>query len=393
MADETFDLPDLGEGLPDAEIVEWHVQEGDTVEEDQALLSVETEKAVVEVPSPRAGRVAKLHAKAGDIVEVGQPLVDFEDSEQKDEGEGGGEQAGEREEKGEPEGGKRKDAGTVVGAVEEGDEQVDESASTVGETRVGVRATPAVRALAKRHDVDLSLVSPSGRDGTITADDVKRAARTLEEVGQLEPLRGARRTMARHMAMAHKEIAAVTLNDDADIHDWSEGTDVTIRLLRAIVAGARTEPSLNAWYDSHEVGRRVIEKVDVAIAVDTEDGLFVPVLRDVANRDADDLRKGLERMKDDVKARKVPPEEMRGYTITLSNFGTFAGRYASPIVQPPSVAILGAGRSRPRWSPYHDKPKVRRILPLSLTFDHRAVTGGEAARFLAAAIADLEGAD
>jgi pyruvate dehydrogenase E2 component (dihydrolipoamide acetyltransferase) len=134
----------------------------------------------------------------------------------------------------------------------------------------------------------------------------------------------------------------------------------------------------------------VLKKIDLGIAVDTAEGLFVPVLRDVGNRDAPDLRRGLDAMKAAVLSRKIPPEELRGYTITLSNFGTFAGRYADPIVVPPTVAILGAGKIRPAVVAVAGEPAVHRILPISLSFDHRAATGGEAARFLAAVLADLE---
>jgi 2-oxoisovalerate dehydrogenase E2 component (dihydrolipoyl transacylase) len=185
-------------------------------------------------------------------------------------------------------------------------------------------------------------------------------------------------------------VVPATVSDEADVEAWMNGGDVTIRLVHAIVAACAREPALNAWYDSQAQGRRLHGKIDLGIAVDTEDGLFVPVLRDVANRDATDLRKGLERMKADILARSIPPEELRGATITLSNFGTLAGRYASPIVVPPQVAILSAGRIASRAVVVAGTVVAHRTLPLSLTFDHRVVTGGEAARFLAAAIADLE---
>lgn len=132
------------------------------------------------------------------------------------------------------------------------------------------------------------------------------------------------------------------------------------------------------------------EHVDLGIAMDTEDGLFVPVLRDVGARDPADLRRGLEAMKGDVRRRSVPLEELRGQTITLSNFGMFGGRHAALVVLPPQVAILGAGRVEDRVIAVDGKAAVRPVLPLSLTFDHRAVMGGEATRFLAAVIADLE---
>ena len=146
---------------------------------------------------------------------------------------------------------------------------------------------------------------------------------------------------------------------------------------------------MNAWYDAERGGRRLHAAVHLGIAVDTEDGLFVPVLRDVGRRSDVDLREGLERMKGDIRARTIPPEELSGATITLSNFGMLAGRYAAPVVVPPQVAILSTGRITPMVVAYEGKPAIRRIMPLSLTFDHRVVTGGEAARFLAHAMADL----
>jgi pyruvate dehydrogenase E2 component (dihydrolipoamide acetyltransferase) len=248
-----------------------------------------------------------------------------------------------------------------------------------------------VRALAQRLDVDLSIVTPTGPNDTITAKDVERVSRILKEVGPLEMLRGVRRTMARSMTQAHAEVAPVTVNDDADLHAWWAGEQaLMVRLIRAIAAGCKVEPALNAWYDSRAVGRRVLEAIHLGVAVDTPDGLFVPVLRDVGRRTPEDLKESLERLRRDVRARTIPPEELRGYTFILSNFGTFGGRYANPIVQPPTVAILGAGRVRDEVVAANGAPAIHPVLPLSLTFDHRAVTGGEATRFLAAVVADLQ---
>jgi len=360
-----FKLPDLGEGLQEAEITEWHVKPGDTVAADQLLVSVETAKAIVEIPSPYAGQVARLFAAAGEIVHLGAPLAGFEGA-------------------GEPE-----DAGAVVGDVKVGTQVVAEAPAALGRGGGAVRAVPAVRALARQLDVDLAIVTPSGADGVITAADVRRVAATLADLGPPEVLRGVRRAMAQNMARAQSEVAAATVIDDADIHAWAPGTDTTIRLVRALVAGCRAEPGLNAWYESQTGRRHVPKRIDVGIAVDLPEGLFVPVLRDTGNRDAADLRRGLDRMRADVRARKIAPEEMRGNTITLSNFGMLAGKYAAPIVVPPTVAILGAGRIHDAVVAAGGVPAVHRILPLSLTFDHRVVTGGEAARFLAAVIADL----
>jgi 2-oxoisovalerate dehydrogenase E2 component (dihydrolipoyl transacylase) len=347
-----FRLPDLGEGLQEAELVEWRVAAGEDVKVDQPLVAVETAKAVVEIPSPQAGRVERLFASAGDVIRIGAPLVGFE---------GAGE-----------------DTGSVVGAVQHGSGVVRDQPISVGHVGGAVRATPAVRALARKLNVDLGMVTPSGPDGLITTQDIERVARILSETEAAEPLRGVRRAMAHNMAQAQAEVAAATIVDDADINAWAAGTDTTIRLIRALAQACKAEPALNAWFESH------------AFAVDLSDeGLFVPVLRDVGNRDAQDLRKGLDRMRQDAAARRIPPEELRGATIMLSNFGMIAGRYAAPIVLPPTVAILGAGRIRDEVVAADGAPAVHRILPLSLTFDHRVVTGGEAGRFLAAVIADL----
>ncbi|MDH3638159.1 MAG: 2-oxo acid dehydrogenase subunit E2 [Gammaproteobacteria bacterium] len=362
-----FHLPDLGEGLTDAEIVEWHVDVGDEVVTDAPLVTVETAKAVVDIPSPFSGNIVRRFGEAGDIVETGKPLVGFA---------GNGEQ--------------RVDAGTVVGKVEASDERLEEAPAVVGTRTAGVRATPAVRALAQRFDVDLSIVSPSGQDHTITRADVERVARRLEELGPAEPLRGARRAMAIRMTRAHAEVVPATIMDDADVDAWRAQADVTVRLIRAIVAACCAEPSLNAWYDSHSNARRVLERIDVAVAVDTEEGLFAPVVRDVGNRDDNDLRAGLDRLKQDVIARRIPAEEMRDSSITFSNYGAIGGRYAAPVIVPPTVAIVATGRIEKRVIAVEDRPAVRRTLPVVLSFDHRAVTGGEAARFLAALIAFLE---
>ena len=370
-----FKLPDLGEGLQEAEIVNWHVKPGDTIAADQPLLSVETAKAIVEIPSPFGGQIAKLFAQPGDIVHLGAPLVGFEGA------------------------GAADDAGTVVGAVKVGTHVVNEGVTRVGAAGIaggnGIKATPAVRALARKLSVDLAMVTPSGPDGVITATDVQRVATTLADVGPAEVIRGVRRAMAQNMARAQSEVAAATVMDDADLHAWqtdtsSGGHAITIRLVRALVAGVHAEPVLNAWYEGRTGRRHVLERIDVGIAADLPEGLFVPVLRNVGKRDAADLRAGLDRMRADIVARTIAPEEMRGNTITLSNFGMIAGRYAAPIVVPPTVAILGAGRIRDEVVASGGVPAVHRVMPLSLTFDHRVVTGGEAARFLRAVIEDLE---
>ena len=361
-----FMLPDLGEGLDAAEIVAWHVNEGDHVVADQPLVSVETHKAVVEVPSPQNGRIARLFGSKGELVKVGAPLVEFAETAEED-------------------------TGTIVGELRHREQEARQAEVSPEPTRARtVQVIPAVRALAHKLDVDINLVQATGPGGAITRADVERAAKSLAEVGPAEPVRGMRRAMAQRMAAAHAQVVPATVTDEADIDGWPRGEDVSIRLVRAIAAACRAEPSLNAWYNGESNERRVLKRVDIGIAVDTEGGLIVPVLRNVGERQAKDLRAGLDRMRADAEARSIPPDELRGATITLSNFGMIGGRFANLVVVPPQVAIVGAGRIGQRVTVHQNQPTVRRALPLSLTFDHRVVTGGEAARFLMALKSDLE---
>lgn len=323
-----FKLPDLGEGLQEAEIVEWHVHEGDVVDEDQLILSVETAKAIVDLPSPQAGRIGKLFGKAGDLIHVGTPLLEYADAEDDD-------------------------TGTVVGKMQ-----------TAGASDV--------------LDEDFIIGSPQ------RAEDPWA-------------LKGVQRVMAQNMAKANAEVVKVTLFDDVDVDNWAPGEDATMRLVRAIAAGCAAEPKLNAWFDGRKLSLRLLPHIDLGIAVDTEQGLFVPVLRDITARSREDLRTGLDNLRAAVNARSIPAAEMTGATITLSNFGMLAGRYASPVIVPPMVAILGAGRIRREPVAIkisgEEQLAIHRVLPLSLSFDHRAASGGEAARFLAAVMEDLSAAN
>lgn len=457
---KSFHLPDLGEGLPDATIVEWFVKVGDTVRLDDNLVSMETAKAVVEVPSPVSGKVVRLAGAEGDVILTGAVLAEFEldpsmpqRAEGQDTGHGhgapaqtdkdvgseapaadhrvvasddGGEisDAGEPAAKGKPDGA-RADSGTVVGAMQSSDAVRSEQASSAG----GVRAMPAARALARKHGVDLARVRATGADGVVTMNDVKQAAAdgsakaggapaaraeqrapaaeptrsTLSQSGkpmrtqppgvvasgQPEQLKGVRRNMARVMADAHANVVPTTLVDDADLHAWIGKQDITARLVRAIVTACREVPALNAWFDGKALTRTLHPQVDLGIAVDTDDGLFVPALRNADVLDANGIRAAIKRLRAQVEDRSIPASELSGHTISLSNFGMFAGRYATPVVVPPTVAIVGAGKLGHDVVAVMGGIEVHRRMPLSLTFDHRACTGGEAARFLKTMLDDL----
>ncbi len=444
---KTFHLPDLGEGLPDATIVEWFVKEGDTIRLDEPLVSMETAKAVVEVPSPVSGKVLKLAGAAGDVVITGAMLAVFEPDAslpQRAEGHDTGhhhgspakatasDDGGELPVEPAPSEARGGDAGTVVGAMQSSDAVHAERAIAVG----GVRAMPVVRALARKLGVDLGRIQATGPDGTVTLVDVKQAAADPSRLspataaatptvqptaapapartpvsasgrpmrtrppgggeaspaaasGQPEQLKGVRRNMARVMADAHSKVVPTTLVDDADLHAWIGKQDITARLVRAIVAACKAVPALNAWFDGEALAVTRHPHVDVGIAVDTDDGLFVPALRNADMLDANGIRAGINRLRAQVEERSIAASELSGYTISLSNFGMFAGRYATPVVVPPCVAIVGAGRLSHDVVAVMGGIEVHRRLPISLTFDHRAATGGEAARFLRALLDDM----
>ncbi|WP_144395565.1 2-oxo acid dehydrogenase subunit E2 [Pleionea sediminis] len=460
---EVFKLPDLGEGLPDAEVVRWLVKEGDTVTVDQPMVEMETAKAVVEVPSPLAGTISKLHGKEGDVIQVGSPLVTF--------GGQGGEAAAQPESSDDS---KSADAGTVVGAVEVGNQIVAESADSIakalarklkvdltkvkgtgkdgkitqadvkaaakagtatasgnasaGQPTVGTdtnnplsyKASPAVRALARRLGVDLGQCQATGRKGSITRADVEQAssgkpsaaaqamsqrpAATSSTAAQStgsrlpsinitrdpQPVRGARRAMAQGMAHSHATVVPTTLVEDANISSWPKGTDSLARYIRAMVYACRVEPSLNAWFDGENMEKLHHPNVSIGIAVDTPDGLYVPVVHNADQQTMAESRASVQVLRDKIANKAIKPDDLANATITLSNFGSIAGRYGTPVVSPPQVAILGTGRFRNELQ-LTDKGIVnQKMLPLSLTFDHRACTGGEAARFLAALVEDLQ---
>jgi pyruvate dehydrogenase E2 component (dihydrolipoamide acetyltransferase) len=375
-------LPDLGEGLLEAEVVEWFCQEGETVSEDQPLLSVETAKAIVEIPSPCDGVIGQRFAKAGELIHTQDPLLAFEQDEAAVDSPASAAAS------------EQNSSHCVVGSLPGQQQQVNESADAVSSSHVGVKATPAVRALASRLDIDLNVVTPSGPDGTIRAADVERVQQIFNQVGVLKPLTGVRRAMSKAMSQAHSEVVPVTINDDADISRWLGQQDITVRLVESIIIACKAAPQLNAWYDSHAIGCRQIPQVHLGLAVDTADGLFVPVIHHADELDSEALRTVIDQTINEVVERKISADRLRGNTITLSNFGPIGGRYANPIIMPPTVAIVGAGRSYqlPALISREGEADIWRnktYLPLSLSFDHRCITGGEAAGFLQAMIKAL----
>lgn len=324
-----FKLPDLGEGLQEAEIVEWYVKPGDSVSVDKLLVAVETAKAIVDIPSPCTGIIDKLCGEVGDTIGIGQPLVRF---------------LGEDE-----------DAGTVVGKVETAKFDDGEDFFIIGS------AEPPLSIQSKRGHAPLNQSS------------------SVEE--GYKKLTGARKSMFKAMTAAN-EVSRVTIFDDVRVIGWIPGTNFMLKLIQAIEFACKVEPIMNSWFDSSNMAIKTMSNIDVGIAIDTKDGLFVPVIRNVQSLSSLQIKGQLDLLKDKVKNHTIEPQEMTGATITLSNFGTIGGQYATPIVVPPQVCIVGIGGVSSDGERQHPLHTTNITIPISVSFDHRAVTGGEAARFM-----------
>ena len=437
-----FKLPDLGEGLHEAEIVEWLVNVGDEVREDDLLLLVETAKAVVEIPSPQSAKILRLCGEPGETIHIGEVLVEF-DVEQDD-------------------------GGTVVGALpqevyEASSEEAEQPDAAPAISRQVVRReeaplrvptgdarlAPSVRAFAQRVGMGGALAAAGRSDRIVTNTSLLQFPNEVEMASQREAspptstaerpapasfseqlkaeqsknlggelaasgpipegerhvLTGARRAMASAMTQAASTVALVTIFDEVDISQWDKASsDLTVRLVQALVAAAAEVPALNAWYESDGPAVRRFTEVNVGLAYDNGHALYVPVIAAAERLDSESLRTAISERIARIDKRQPDGTDNRQATISLSNFGSLAGHaglWATPLVVPPQVAILGAGAARlqivpasdsPRGTAARNKARTRRILPLSLSFDHRAVTGAEASAFLAVIRANLRSA-
>ncbi len=364
-----FRLPDLGEGMAEAEIVRWEVAVGDHVVRDQVVAIVQTDKAEVELPVPHVGTVTALGGKVGDILLVGATVVEL-----------------------------APDDASATGTVP----PTRPSEGAPARAAPPVHAAPPVRKLARDLGIDLGQVAGSGPGGRVTAGDVRAAAApeapvTTREPGAGEervPLRGIRRAMARNMAEAWRTIPHVSLFDEIDARPLLEalraarelsGSDtltLTAFFVRVSVVALTAQPLLNASLDDAAGEIVYHHAVNVGIAVASDDGLVVPVVHGAQSLGLHALGDEIGRVTAAARAGGLPPDEIRGATFTVTNFGTEGGRFATPIVRPPQVAILGCGAIRPQPVVDGDRVVAAPALPLSLSADHRVVDGHHATTFL-----------
>jgi len=355
-----FKLPDLGEGLTEGEVSRWLVSEGDEVAEDQPLVEIQTDKTTVEIPSPAAGKVAQILVEEGKVVPVGTILVVI--------GEDG--------------------AAPKAGASpKKGDEpKKDTSVSLApGPVQGGrVRATPLVRRQAQELGVDLETLTGTGPQGRVTEADVREAAASEGQApgrvseGRREPLRGVRRLIAEHMARAHREVPAVTWVEECDF----SGVDLKLlvpTVLKACAEALKEFPELNARLEGDEIV--YFDRYDIGVAVQTEEGLVVPVVRGCDSASINELAAEVKRVADAARAGGLKPDELRGSTFTVTSAGKLAGLLQTPIVNHPEVAILSIGRIAERPVVRDGELAVGQTGYVSLTFDHRVVDGARAAEF------------
>ena len=428
-----FKFPDIGEGLTEGEIVRWLVKEGDEIKEGQPLVEVETDKALAEIPAPRTGVILKILAKEKEVVKVGQVIVVI--------GEKGETLAA----------APSKPSVGVVGELEEAPEEAPAAVAKVPPRKApeevppraevgkeakpvpakpaldGERAlaTPAVRALARELGVDINKVQGTGSEGRVLEKDVRQAAeakaKPAEEVREIKkvrkydlygsveriPLRGVRRSIAKAMVKSKYTAPHVSAMDDADVTElWqirekekkvaeSRGIKLTILpfIIKAVVTGLTDHPYLNATLDDENEEIVLKKYINIGLATDTPEGLMVPVVKLAKEKSIFELAQELTQLTEKARNRTIDLADLKGGTFTITNYGAVRGTYGTPIINYPEVAILGIGRIQDRPVIRDEKVVVRKILPLSISFDHRVVDGAEAARFLNTVILRLEDPD
>ncbi len=417
-----FKFPDVGEGITEGEIVEWLVKEGEVIKQDQVVAKVETDKAVVDIPSPVAGKVAKILVPKGKVVKVGQVMIVIDEK-----GKASSTKTTVKTKKETKTEKKFKSVG-VVGELEEAEDIPTPTFTQKTEVRntehEDILAMPAIRKLAKELGVDVSEVKGSGAHGQVTEDDVNNAAPTEKKIvtrsdikvvkkydfyGYVEhiPLHGLRKTIANNMIKSQLSTALVTHMDECDVTHLveirekekdkceKEGVHLTYLpfIVKALIPALEKHSLLNATID--DINQEIILKkyYNIGIAVDTDEGLIVPVVKNVREKKLIDIAREITTLATTARNRTIDLADMKGGTFTITNIGSLGGTYATPIINYPEVANLGLGKIQERPVVYKGKIEVRHMLTLSLSFDHRIIDGAEAARFLNDVMIHLEDPD
>jgi pyruvate dehydrogenase E2 component (dihydrolipoamide acetyltransferase) len=420
MAKE-FRLPDIGEGLTEAEIVRWLIAVGEPVKVDQPVVEVETDKAVVEIPSPYGGIVLHHGAGEGETLPVGEILVVVGEAGETwtatadPETEAWLDQVEEEmaTDEGMPEAPKDS-AAPIVGRISE--EAIDLGAHRVEKALGATKALPLVRKLAKDLGVDLGKIKGSGADGRVTREDVVAAAEAtaggevelpeapglpplpVDRQGERRPMSKLRRTIASNMKRSWQEIPHVTTFDEVPAtrllaarqaleSRHSVKIPLEALIIKAVLPALTQFPEFNASMDGDDLV--VYSHYDIGIAVDTADGLLVAVVKAADTRTLLETAADIRRLAEASRSRKLSPDEVTGQTFTISNIGAIGGGYGTPIIPPGTTSILSIGRAKDRAVADAGKVGVAPMMPLSLSYDHRVIDGGQGRRFMEVVLENL----
>ncbi len=390
-----FKFPDVGEGITEGTIVKWKVKEGDEVKSDQILAEVETDKAVVEIPSPKKGTILKLYHKEGDIINVGEVLAVIGKK---------GEKIPEK---------KERYTGSVVGFLEEAkeEERPKQKKKLVKTEETAIMAAPIVRKLARMLDVNLETIKGTGPGGRITEEDIKNSVQVKKPEAvkkgpkvtkkydlfgyvQRVPLKGIRKITAEKMREAVSNAALVTHHDHVDVTVLSElrknekekaakkGVHLTYLpfIIKATVEALKKHPYVASSVEDDEI---IIKKYyNIGVAIDTDEGLIVPVIKGAEKKSLYDLASEINNFVEKAKTRKIDLMDLRGGVFTVTNIGVIGSTYFTPIVNYPETCILGTGRIEDQARVVDGKVAIRKVMPISFTYDHRVLDGAEAARFM-----------
>ncbi|MEM3154295.1 MAG: dihydrolipoamide acetyltransferase family protein [Candidatus Woesearchaeota archaeon] len=395
-----FRLPDLGEGIAEGELIKWLVKEGDKVEEHQPIVELETDKAVVQVPSPRAGIILKTYGGPGEKIKVGEILCTIGE-------------AGEKVSAPALKAAAKKVSTTVIGQLEEAPEEEEKKVAPMPPKKTAepaVATLPAVRKLAQEMGVDISKIQGSGPGGRITEDDVRRASGkvakeepkgptvTFERFGRVIrlPLKGIRRTIAENMRESLSRAAHVTHMDYADVTKLAEfrekekeeaekkGVHLTFMpfIVKACVLALKEFPYVNSSLDDEKQEIVLKQYYHIGIAVDTPAGLMVPVVHNANEKTILEIARDIWRVAELARTREIQLKDLQGSTFTITNVGSLGGEFATPVINYPECAILALGRISEKPVAVEGKVEIRKMLPLSLSFDHRIIDGALAAKFV-----------
>jgi 2-oxoisovalerate dehydrogenase E2 component (dihydrolipoyl transacylase) len=381
---QEFHMPDIGEGLTEAEIIKWFVDVGDTVEIDQILVEVETAKTVVEIPSPFAGTITSILASEGETVDVdavlfvidGDTPLEALSPDARDVDQSG-------PERGRPEG-----PGTATASTA--------TASTPTPAAAGPKAMPVIRKLARERGIDLAMVIGTGPGGAITRSDLEKGPRDSTETPDVKPLSRTRQTIAQHMAESWRTIPHVTVQAEvrsealmrARTNKSKPPTPIEVLIAQAVIPLLLAHPEFNSAYV--DGGMAIKPAIDLGFAVDTEAGLIVVVVTGADQLSVSELTAEFERLAAAAQHRTITLEEITGQTFTISNIGALGGGHGTPIIPPGTSSIVSIGRAKEQAVVEDGELAVGLVAPLDLSYDHRLIDGGLGQRFLGDLVKNLE---